>query len=85
MYTWLLMPSPIINPFMPGESHCMTRVVWALHTFENNFGINHKFAMDLKESCYLDYNQHFFSKYSLKIPFVSEISQKYRHEWVNAC
>ena len=29
----------------------LTVVVWTCHNFENNFGIKHKFAKHLKESC----------------------------------
>ena len=34
----------------------LTTVVWTLDTYENNFGINHKFAKHFKESCGLDFH-----------------------------
>ena len=61
----------VVNPFMSGNYS--TSVVWISHTFENNFGFNHKFTKYLKENCALDCYQHFSSKYFLKIAFVREI------------
>ena len=49
-----------------------TSVVWTydtVDTFQNNFGINHKFSKYLKESCGLDFNQHFSFKYFPKFVF----------------
>ena len=57
----------------------LTRAVWTLVTFENNFGITHKLTKYLKESYGLDWQ--IFCKqiipYFLKDPFVREISPKY--------
>ena len=68
----------------------MKRGLRTLDTFENNFGLNHKFAEYLKESYDMDLEQHFFFKYFVKIPFVKVISPKQsgsaerkRHERVN--
>ena len=54
----------------------MKRGLRTLDTFENNFGLNHKFAEYLKESYDMDLDQHFFFKYFVKIPFVKVISPK---------
>ena len=37
----------------------LTRVIWTLNTFENNFGINHEFKKYLMESGGLKFDQHF--------------------------
>ena len=46
----------------------LPRVVWTSGNFENNFRINHDFTKYLKESCGLDFVQHFSLKYFLKNP-----------------
>ena len=45
----------------------MTSVVSIFDTFQNNFGINHKFRNYLKVSCVLGFDQHFFFKYFQKM------------------
>ena len=50
-----------INPFF------LTFVVWTFESFKNNFGINHKFTKYLKESRVLDFDQHFYLEYLLKM------------------
>ena len=54
----------------------LTIFVWSFDTFENNLEVKHKFTKYLKESCGLEFNQHFSFKYFPKIPFVNEISPK---------
>ena len=56
------------NPFIPADN--LSSVVWTFDTFENNFVINHRFTKSLKESCGLDFDQHFSFKYFLKIEFL---------------
>ena len=51
-------------------------VVWTSDTFESNLRMNHKFTNYLKESCGLDFDEHFSFKNFLKIAFVREISLK---------
>ena len=46
--------------------YSLESVVRTFDTFQNNFGINHKFTKYLKESCGFDFNQHFSFKYFLK-------------------
>ena len=55
----------LFNTFMPGKF--LTSVVWTFVTYEKYFGMNHKFSTYKKESCVLDYSQHFSFKYSLKL------------------
>ena len=68
----------------------LTSVVWTCHTFENIFGIKHKFTKYFKESCRWSSNKQFSFKYFLNITSVREIPPKlsggfgcYRHEWDN--
>ena len=76
---------------MPGNYFDKSRMD-LINTFENNFKVNLKFTIYLKESCKLDFNQDFVQIYYLKIPFVSDINKIspnlsgnfmcYRHELV---
>ena len=66
----------------------LKNVVWTCQTFENNFGMKHKFAKYFKESCRQNSDELFLFKYFLNIAFVREISSKlsdgfscYMHEW----
>ena len=52
----------------------LKRIVCILDTFENSFGINHKFTRNLKESCRFNFDQHFSFKYLLQIALFSEVS-----------
>ena len=49
----------------------LTGVVWTCHSFENNFGIIHEFAIYLKENYSSD--EKFSFKLFLNIAFVREI------------
>ena len=50
-----------------------TCVVWTFQTFENNFGMQHKFTKYLKESCRQCCDEQFSFKYFLNFAFVREI------------
>ena len=58
-----------------------TCVIWTCHTFKNNFGIKHKLAKYLKESCRQSSDEQFSLKYFLYIVFVREISLKLHVEF----
>ena len=67
----------------------LTSIVWTRQTFENNFGMKHKFARYLKGSYRQSSDEHFFFKYFLNIPSLRKISPKlsgsfgcYGYEWV---
>ena len=64
-------------------------VVWIWQTFENKFGMKHKFAKYLNESCRKNCDEYLSFKHFLHIAFVREISPKlsssfrrYRHDWL---
>ena len=48
---------------------CLKIFLPRVDNFENNFYINHTSIKRMKESCGLDFVQHFSFKYLLKIPF----------------
>ena len=52
----------------------LKRIVCILETFENNFGVNHKFTKYLKEGCGLNLDQHSSCKYFLQIALFVEVS-----------
>ena len=64
----------------------LIRIVWKFGVFENNSGIIHSFSKYLKESCGLNFVQHFFFKCFRKISYMEERcyqnSQQNRWFWV---
>ena len=44
-------------------------VVWTFYTYENNFGINPKLTKYLKESCKLEFDEHFSFQYFFENSF----------------
>ena len=80
--------APLTNSYL--EIY-LTSIVWTRQTFENNFGMKHKFARYLKGSYRQSSDEHFFFKYFLNIPSLRKISPKlpgsfgcYGYEWVKS-